>query len=186
VSRESFWTATHPEKLRLLSFLHQIASLGIEKEHILAYVRLATPAALLADESEEGAGSQRISHFAVLMSKRVFLDLDDLSANSRDSYGRLIFVAYLTGSHGQPIVAPNFNILLLDSGHAKLEKFTNNEFDPQDLRSGPRQVFQTEAEPLRGLGAGLAAQSHRRFAFPGSRSLQERSWTRQQKRAGIG
>jgi hypothetical protein len=33
-----------------------------------------------------------------------------------------------------------------DSGHARLENFTNNEFDPQDWRS--RQSLPTEADPL--------------------------------------
>jgi hypothetical protein len=87
------------------------------------------------------------------MNKRVYLDIDDLSANGRDSYGRLICVAYLTGVYGQPLAAPNFNRLLVDSGHARLDNFTNNEFDPQDWRSGPS--FQAEAEPLQGLGQDL-------------------------------
>ncbi|MCK9440377.1 MAG: hypothetical protein M0Q13_03035 [Methanothrix sp.] len=43
----------------------------------------------------------------------------------------------------------------MDSGHARLENFTNNEFDPQDWRSGPGQVLQAEAEPLQGLGQDL-------------------------------
>ena len=89
----------------------------------------------------------------MLMNKRVYLDIDDLSANGRDSYGRLICVAYLTGVYGQPMAAPNFNRLLVDSGHARLENFTNNEFDPQDWRSGQGQ--QAESEPLQGLGQDL-------------------------------
>ena len=84
---------------------------------------------------------QRDFTFAVLMNKRVYLDIDDLSADGRDSYGRLICVAYLTGFYGQPLAAPNFNRLLVDSGQARLENFTNNEFDPQDWRSGPERLF---------------------------------------------
>ena len=91
--------------------------------------------------------------YAVLKNKRVYLDIDDLSGTGRDSYGRLICVAYLTGIYGQPIVAPNFNRLLVDSGHARLENFTNNEFDPQDWRSG--QTIPSTAEPLQGLGQDL-------------------------------
>jgi endonuclease YncB( thermonuclease family) len=91
--------------------------------------------------------------YAVLMNKRVYLDIDDLSAAGRDSYGRLICVVYLTGVYGQPISAPNFNSLLVDCGHARLEDFTNNEFDPQEWRSG--QGFRVEAEPLQGLGQDL-------------------------------
>jgi len=91
--------------------------------------------------------------YAVLKNKRVYLDIDDLSQTGRDSYGRLICVAYLTGIYGQPIVAPNFNRLLVDSGHARLENFTNNEFDPQDWRSG--QTVPSTVEPLQGLGQDL-------------------------------
>jgi len=41
----------------------------------------------------------------------------------------------------------------VDSGHARLENFTNNEFDPQDWRSGQGPL--AEAEPLQSLGEGL-------------------------------
>jgi len=105
-------------------------------------------------ESERGPAAKDFA-FAVLMNKRVYLDIDDLSANGRDSYGRLICVAYLTGFYGQPLAAPNFNRLLLDSGHARLDNFTNNEFDPQDWRSQPGQALQTEVEPLQSLGQDL-------------------------------
>jgi endonuclease YncB( thermonuclease family) len=103
-------------------------------------------------ESDRGQAAKDFT-FAVLMNKRVYLDIDDLSATGRDSYGRLICVAYLTGIYGQPLAAPNFNLLLMDSGHARLENFTNNEFDPNDWRSG--QGIQAEAEPLQGLGKDL-------------------------------
>lgn len=103
-------------------------------------------------ESESGLEARDFA-FAVLKNKRVYLDIDDLSANGRDSYGRLICVAYLTGVYGQPLAAPNFNRLLVDSGHARLENFTNNEFDPQDWRSA--KAFQEQAEPLQNLGQDL-------------------------------
>ena len=76
--------------------------------------------------------------FAVLMNKRVYLDIDELSGggSGRDSDGRLICVAYLTGIYGQPLASPNFNQMLVDSGHASLENSTSNEFDPEDWRSG--------------------------------------------------
>ncbi|MHB8117500.1 MAG: thermonuclease family protein [Methanothrix sp.] len=101
-------------------------------------------------ESDRGPAAKDFT-FAVLMNKRVYLDIDDLSANGRDSYGRLICVAYLTGIYGQPIAAPNFNRLLVDSGHARLENFTNNEFDPQYWRSEQTST----AEPRQGLGQDL-------------------------------
>jgi micrococcal nuclease len=74
--------------------------------------------------------------FAVLMNKRVYLDIDDLSGSGRDTYGRLICVVYLTGYYGQPLASPNFNRMLVDSGHASLDNFTNNEFNPKDWWSG--------------------------------------------------
>lgn len=73
--------------------------------------------------------------FAVLMNKRVYLDIDDLSGTGRDPYGRLICLVYLTGIYGQALEQPSFNRMLLDSGHAALQNSTNNEFDPQDWRS---------------------------------------------------
>jgi hypothetical protein len=60
-------------------------------------------------------------------------------------------VAYLTGFYGQPLAAPNFNRLLVDSGHARLENFTDNEFDPQNWRSGQALA----ADPLHSLGQEL-------------------------------
>ncbi len=37
----------------------------------------------------------------------------------------------LAGAYGQPLAAPNFNRLLVDSGYARLDNSTDNEFDPQ-------------------------------------------------------
>ena len=105
-------------------------------------------------ESEKGPAARDFT-YAVLKNKRVYLDIDDLSATGRDSYGRLICVAYLSGFYGQPLAAPNFNRLLVDSGHAGLENFSNNEFDPQDWRNGPGLILQAEGEPLQSLGEDL-------------------------------
>lgn len=69
--------------------------------------------------------------YSILQDKRVYLDIDDLSPTGRDINGRLICQAYLAGAYGQPLSSPNFNRMLVDSGHARLENFTNNEFDPQ-------------------------------------------------------
>jgi len=66
--------------------------------------------------------------YAVLMNKRVYLDIDDRSGNGRDPYGRLVCVAYLTGFFGQPLSMPSFNQMLVNSGHAKINDFTDNEF----------------------------------------------------------
>ncbi len=102
-------------------------------------------------DSDSGPAARDFT-YAVLMNKRVYLDIDDLSANGRDSYGRLICLAYLAGVYGQPLAAPNFNRLLVESGHARQENFTNNEFDPQDWRSG--EDLYEETAPL-SLGESL-------------------------------
>ena len=96
-------------------------------------------------ESDSGPAAKDFT-FAVLMNKRVYLDIDDLSSNGRDSYGRLICVAYLSGVYGQILADANYNRLLVDSGHARMDNFTNNEFDPKDWMSSP--AFQAEAELL--------------------------------------
>jgi endonuclease YncB( thermonuclease family) len=85
-------------------------------------------------ESEDGPAARDFT-YAVLMNKKVYLDIDDLSESGRDSYGRLICLVYMAGVYDQPLSAPNFNRLLVDSGHARVNNFTNNEFDPDDWRT---------------------------------------------------
>jgi endonuclease YncB( thermonuclease family) len=68
--------------------------------------------------------------YAVLLGKRVFLDIDD--SEGRDPYNRLVCVAYLSGESGQPVDSPCFNRMLVDSGHAMLDDYANNEFNPND------------------------------------------------------
>jgi micrococcal nuclease len=101
--------------------------------------------------------------YAVLLNKRIFLDIDDLSGNGRDASGRLVCVVYLTGSYGQPLPAPSFNRMLVDSGYAIVKDFKDNEFQPADWwskegmskdRSSPgngSQVDELLQEPLRSL-----------------------------------
>ncbi|MFZ2471360.1 MAG: thermonuclease family protein [Methanothrix sp.] len=55
-----------------------------------------------------------------LTSRTVTLDLDDKTG--KDQYGRWVAVCYLDGK--------NFNKQLVDSGHAVIKDFKNNEFDP--------------------------------------------------------
>lgn len=94
-------------------------------------------------EMDTAAGpSAKDFTFAVLMNKRVYLDIDDLRV--RDEYGRLVCVVYLAGVYGQPLTIPSFNRMLVDSGHAVLDNFTNNEFNPRDLWK--------DREPSTGLG----------------------------------
>ncbi len=70
--------------------------------------------------------------YSILLNKRVYLDIDDLSATGRDRYDRLVCVARLSGVRGQMIPAPSFNRMLVDGGHAWQKDFKDNEFDPQD------------------------------------------------------
>lgn len=89
-------------------------------------------------EMDTAAGpSAKDFTFAVLMNKRVYLDIDDVAV--RDDYGRLVCVVYLAGAYGQPLTTPCFNRMLVDSGHAVLDNFTNNEFDPRDWWKGKEQ-----------------------------------------------
>lgn len=104
-------------------------------------------------ESVDGPAARDFT-YAVLMNKKVYLDIDDLSENGRDSNGRLICLVYMTGIYGQPISAPNFNRLLVDSGHARLNNFTNNEFDPDDWQTG-NQGSAWIKNSLEGLGQDL-------------------------------
>ena len=69
--------------------------------------------------------------YAVLQGRRVYLDIDDYSPSGRDSKDSLLCQVYLAGAYGQPLAAPNFNRLLVDSGHARLDNSTDNEFDPR-------------------------------------------------------
>ncbi len=55
-----------------------------------------------------------------LLGKMVSLDLDDKTG--KDQYGRWVAVCYLDGKI--------FNKQLVDSGHAVIKDFKNNEFDP--------------------------------------------------------
>ncbi len=62
---------------------------------------------------------------AWLLSSYVFLDLDDKTG--KDQYGRWVAVVYLS-EDGKP--GRNFNKMLVDAGHAVVEDYKNNEFDP--------------------------------------------------------
>lgn len=55
-----------------------------------------------------------------LLGRTVSLDLDDKTG--KDQYGRWVAVCYLDSK--------NFNQRLVDSGHAVIKDFKNNEFDP--------------------------------------------------------
>ncbi len=95
----------------------------------------------------EGASARDFA-FAVLVNKRVYLDIDDLSGNGRDANGKLVCLVYLTGIYGQPIIVPNFNRMIVDSRHASIKNATNNEFNPSDWWPGTGGNL---VEPLKNL-----------------------------------
>lgn len=98
-------------------------------------------------DTPEGPAARDFT-YAVLMNRRIYLDIDDLSGSGRDEYGRLICVAYLTGFYGQPLSSPCFNRMLVDSGHGSLENFTDNEFDPDVWWSGGSIIWNSTARFL--------------------------------------
>jgi endonuclease YncB( thermonuclease family) len=90
--------------------------------------------------TQEGAQAKELTS-ALVMGRRIYLDIDDVA--SRDSYGRLVGVAYLSGTHGQPIARPCLNRILVDSGYATLVRLTGSEFDPSLWwESAPSSVVQ--------------------------------------------
>jgi micrococcal nuclease len=63
--------------------------------------------------------------FQVLNGSFVNLDLDDVTG--KDRYCRWVAVVFLQTQDGTLV---NFNRMLVDSGHASIWDFKNNEFDP--------------------------------------------------------
>jgi endonuclease YncB( thermonuclease family) len=126
---------------------------------ILSPVEVIRLADVSSPELDTPLGLQaRDFAYAVLLNKRIFLDIDDLSGNGRDASGHLVCVVYLTGSYGQPIPAPSFNRMLVDSGYAVVEDSKANEFLPTDWwskeESSPANESQANTllqEPLRSI-----------------------------------
>jgi endonuclease YncB( thermonuclease family) len=122
--------------------------------------------------------------YAVLMNKRVSLDIDDLSGSGRDAYGRLVCVVYLTGSYGQIIPAPSFNRMLVDSGYAAVDDAKENEFQPADWWSkggsspgNGSQVSDLLQEPLKSLLRPLQDAAASEFE---KRAKETADWLRRQ------
>jgi micrococcal nuclease len=69
--------------------------------------------------------------FQVLNGSFVSLDLDDVTG--KDRYCRWVAVVFLQKQDG---TLANFNRMLVDSGHACIWNFTNNEFDPATWWNG--------------------------------------------------
>ena len=69
--------------------------------------------------------------FQVLNGSLVTLDLDD--DTGKDKFCRWVAVVFLQKQDGTRV---NFNKMLVDSGHACIWDFTNNEFDPATWWNG--------------------------------------------------
>jgi micrococcal nuclease len=69
-----------------------------------------------------------------LLNNKVFLDLDNKTG--KDEFGRWVAIVYLTNSDGSLNLSRNFNRMLVDSGHAIIKDFKNNEFDPANWWKG--------------------------------------------------
>jgi endonuclease YncB( thermonuclease family) len=100
----------------------------------------STERIVLADIKSAGLNSSegfqaRDLAAAILLDRRIFLDIDNLG-DERDSKGRLVSVVYLSGLYGQPILSPSFNRILVDSGLAQVNDSKENEFNPGDWWSG--------------------------------------------------
>jgi micrococcal nuclease len=78
----------------------------------------------------EGPDSRNYT-FQVLNGSFVSLDLDDVTG--KDRYCRWVAVVFLQKQDGTRV---NFNKMLVDSGHACIWDFKNNEFDPATWWNG--------------------------------------------------
>ena len=78
----------------------------------------------------EGLDSRNYA-FQVLNGSFVSLDLDD--DTGKDKYCRWVAVVFFQNQDGTPA---NFNRMLVDSGHACIWDFCNNEFDPASWWNG--------------------------------------------------
>ncbi len=67
----------------------------------------------------------------MLAGEWIYLDLDDKTG--QDRYGRWVAVVYIQDRIGEDAPLPRgpcFNRMLVDAGHAVVDDYTNNEFDP--------------------------------------------------------
>ncbi len=89
------------------------------------------------DAPEKGTSEgYRAEQYATnwLQSNIVYLDVDDQSRI--DKYGRFVCVVYLAKPDGSLNSSRNFNKMIVDSGHACVSDFTNNEFNPTEWWDG--------------------------------------------------
>ena len=71
---------------------------------------------------------------AILLNKRVYLDIDD--GAQKDPHGGMACKVYLSGVYGRPVMMPCFNRIMVDSGYASVNATSGSEFNPDDWWSG--------------------------------------------------
>ena len=81
----------------------------------------------------EGIASRNYAN-QLLLNKRVYLDIDDVTGT--DPYGRWTCIVYLSNPDGSIDLSGNFNRMLVDSNRACIWDFLNNEFSPSDWWGG--------------------------------------------------
>lgn len=64
-----------------------------------------------------------------LLNVQVFLDKDDTAAVRDD--GSIPCLVYLSGSGGKPNLNKSFNEMIIEAGHAVINKDPKSEFDPE-------------------------------------------------------
>lgn len=84
--------------------------------------------------SAPGGSEAKDYAYQWLQSKEVYLDLDNKTG--KDQYGRWVAVVYIANPDGSLNTDQNFNKMLVDSGHACIWDFTDNEFNPADWWGG--------------------------------------------------
>ena len=101
-------------------------------------VRLAD----LSIHPAESAGGKAAKEFAeaLLANRTVSLDIDNNSEDGRDPAGRLLSVVYLVDPDGEVNLTCSLNRILVDAGHAEVDDFEDDEFDPDDWWSQDGQL----------------------------------------------
>lgn len=111
-----------------VSFMIKMENLDPLIEYEFERIRLADVDLLVGNVPAIQAANEFAK--SELLDQRVWLDIDDKSEDGRDPYGRLICVVYLEDSNHDINTTHPFNRMLIDRGHAVLNDFKNNEFDP--------------------------------------------------------
>jgi len=91
-------------------------------------------------DTTAGQASKEFSE-AMLLGHQIWLDIDNKSEGGRGPFGRLICVIYLENPNGTINFTYPFNRILVDTGHAIVNDFDTNEFDPDDWWPDSQTTF---------------------------------------------